>query len=78
MDTILRRTKLCFHIILYDSMLHCTRIKKITREHLSGFTGLCILHWTLLLISVYIGELTAYLLKFGPKLTVGKYDVAVL
>ena len=25
-----------------------------------------------------IGQLTAYLLNFGPKLTLGKYDVAVL
>ena len=25
-----------------------------------------------------IGQLTAYLLKFGPTLTFGKYDVAVL
>ena len=29
-----------FGIVLYDSMLHYTRIKKITPEHLSGITGL--------------------------------------
>ena len=59
-------------------MLHFTRIKKITHEHLSGFTGLCILHWILLLINVLIGQFTAYLLNFGAKLILGKYDVAVL
>ena len=64
--------------VLYDSMLHYTRIKKITHVHLSGVTGLCILHWILLLIYVLIGQLTAYLLNFGPKFTLGKYDVAVL
>ena len=65
-------------IVLYTSMLHYTRIKKITHEHLSGFTGLCVLNWIILLIEVLIGKLTAYLLNFCPKLTLGKYDVAVL
>ena len=32
-----------FDIVLYDSLLHYTMIKKITHEHLSGFIGLCIL-----------------------------------
>ena len=61
-----------FGIVLYDSMLHYTRIKKITHEHLSGITGLFILHWILLLILVLNGQLTAYLLNFGPKLTFGQ------
>ena len=43
------KTKLCFCIVLYDSMLLYTRIKKITYEQISGFTGLCILHWIVLL-----------------------------
>ena len=29
-------------------------------------------------LSVKIGQLKAYLINFGPKLTLGKYDVAVL
>ena len=29
-------------------------------------------------VKVLIGQLTAYLLNFGPDLTFGKYDVAVL
>ena len=60
---------------LYDSILHYTRIKKITHEHLSGFTGLCILHFIILFLKLLIGQLTAYLLNFGLKLFLGKYDV---
>ena len=58
-------------------MLHYTRIKKITFEHISGFTGLCIFHWILLLSLVLIDQLKAYLMNFGPKLTLGKCVVAV-
>ena len=45
----IKKTKLSFYFVLYDSMLHYNRIKKITHEHFSGFTDLCILNWNLLL-----------------------------
>ena len=60
-----------FDILLYDSMLHYAWIKKIIHEHLSGFTGLCIPHW-ILLISVN-WSINRLFVEFWPK-----YDVAVL
>ena len=61
-----------FDIVLNDSMLHYTRMKKIIHAQLSGFTGLCILHWILFLIQVLIGQFKSLLVDFLPKIDFGQ------
>ena len=60
-----------FDTVSYDSILYYTRTKKKYSEHLSGFTGLCILHWILLLICVN-WSINSLFVDFRPKIDFGQ------